>query len=81
MVLTYCCCCLCCCRGSYTYLDNVLNRFWTYSVQFLPIWMAPNLVTMIGTGVMMFTTVVQLYYAPHFAETCPTWVRCIAAAC
>uniref|UniRef100_M4BV39 Aminoalcoholphosphotransferase n=1 Tax=Hyaloperonospora arabidopsidis (strain Emoy2) TaxID=559515 RepID=M4BV39_HYAAE len=59
--------------GSYTYLDNVLNHFWTYSVQFLPIWMAPNLVTMIGTGVMMLTTVVQLYYAPHFSEICPTW--------
>jgi ethanolaminephosphotransferase len=62
-------------RGSYTYLDNVLNHFWVYSVKFLPIWMAPNLVTMIGTVVMMFTTVVQLYYAPHFDEICPTWVR------
>ncbi|CAH0476763.1 unnamed protein product [Peronospora belbahrii] len=65
--------------GSYTYLDNVLNRFWTYSVQFLPIWMAPNLVTMIGAGVMMFTTVVQLYYAPHFSEICPTWVYILSA--
>ncbi|RLN38460.1 hypothetical protein BBJ28_00012228 [Nothophytophthora sp. Chile5] len=61
------------CRGSYTYLDNVLNHFWTYSVQFLPMWMAPNLVTMIGTGAMVSTTVVQLYYAPHFSEICPTW--------
>lgn len=63
------------CRGSYTYLDNVLNHFWTASVQLLPMWMAPNLVTMIGTVVMMFTTVVQLYFAPHFSEICPTWVR------
>ncbi|CAI5717993.1 unnamed protein product [Peronospora destructor] len=65
--------------GSYTYLDNVLNHFWTYSVQFLPIWMAPNLVTMIGAGVMMFTTAVQLYYAPHFYEICPTWVYILSA--
>uniref|UniRef100_A0AAV1TZ26 Uncharacterized protein n=1 Tax=Peronospora matthiolae TaxID=2874970 RepID=A0AAV1TZ26_9STRA len=65
--------------GSYTYLDNVLNHFWTYSVQFLPIWKAPNLVTMIGTGAMMLTTVVQLYYAPHFSEICPTWVYVLSA--
>ncbi|KAG3085357.1 hypothetical protein PI124_g9523 [Phytophthora idaei] len=65
--------------GTYTYLDNVLNHFWTYSVQFLPIWMAPNLVTMIGTGVMMFTTVVQLYYSPHFSEISPTWVYILSA--
>ncbi|KAE9023246.1 hypothetical protein PR002_g11758 [Phytophthora rubi] len=65
--------------GSYTYLDNVLNHFWTASVQLLPIWMAPNLVTMIGTVVMMFTTVVQLYFAPHFSEICPTWVYILSA--
>ncbi|TDH73069.1 uncharacterized protein CCR75_009054 [Bremia lactucae] len=65
--------------GSYTYLDDVLNQFWTYSVRFLPIWMAPNLVTMIGTGVTMLTTVIQLYYAPHFLETCPAWVYILSA--
>ncbi|KAI9922999.1 hypothetical protein PsorP6_000107 [Peronosclerospora sorghi] len=65
--------------GSYTYLDNVLNHFWTYSVQFLPIWMAPNLVTMIGTGAMMSTTMVQLFYAPHLSEICPTWVYVFSA--
>ncbi|KAG2524822.1 hypothetical protein BBO99_00005805 [Phytophthora kernoviae] len=65
--------------GSYTYLDNILNHFWTYSVQFLPMWMAPNLVTMLGTIIMMITTVVQLYYAPHFSEICPTWVYILSA--
>ncbi|CEG40626.1 cdp-alcohol phosphatidyltransferase [Plasmopara halstedii] len=65
--------------GTYTYLDNLLNHFWTYSVQFIPIWMAPNLVTMIGAGVMMLTTIVQLYYAPHFSEVCPTWVYVMSA--
>lgn len=66
-------------RGSYTHLDNVLNKFWTYSVRFLPIWMAPNLVTMIGTSVMMFATLVQLYFTPHFSEICPTWVYILSA--
>lgn len=65
--------------GTYTYLDNVLNHFWTYSVKFLPMWMAPNLVTMLGTVIMMSTTVVQLYYTPHFSEICPPWVYILSA--
>lgn len=64
------------CSGSYTVIDNLLNdHFWTPAVQFLPIWMAPNLVTMLGTCIMMFTTLVQLAYSPHFSEPAPAWVR------
>lgn len=65
--------------GSYTIIDNLLNdHFWTPAVQLLPIWMAPNLVTMLGTCIMMFTTLVQLAYSPHFSEPAPTWVSKVA---
>lgn len=66
--------------GSYTILDNVLNHYWTWAVRFLPMWMAPNLVTMLGTAVMIATTLVQLYFAPHLDEPCPTWVYLLSAA-
>lgn len=66
--------------GSYTIIDNILNdHFWNPAVEYLPIWMAPNLVTMLGTCIMMFTTMVQLAFSPHFSEAAPIWVR--ACAC
>ena len=35
--------------GTYTPLDNLLNPWWFWATERLPIWMAPNLVTAIGT--------------------------------
>lgn len=66
-------------RGSYTIIDNVLNHYWTWAVRFLPMWMAPNLVTMLGTVIMISTTLVQLYFAPRLEEPCPTWVYLLSA--
>jgi ethanolaminephosphotransferase len=36
--------------GSYTPVDNFLNPFWLWCANLLPMWMAPNLVTLIGLG-------------------------------
>lgn len=57
----------------------MLNHYWTWAVRFLPMWMAPNLVTMLGTCIMISTTLVQLYFAPHLDEPCPTWVYLLSA--
>ncbi|KAJ0408743.1 hypothetical protein P43SY_001967 [Pythium insidiosum] len=65
--------------GTYTFLDNQLNHFWNAAVELLPKWMAPNLVTMLGTVIMMLTTVVQLYYSPHLSEPAPAWVYLLSA--
>ena len=35
--------------GCYTPLDNLLNPWWFWATERLPMWMAPNLVTLIGT--------------------------------
>ena len=34
--------------GSYSALDMALQPWWEGCVKFLPLWMAPNLVTLIG---------------------------------
>ena len=34
--------------GGYSWLDNKMNPFWLACVEYLPLWMAPNLVTLIG---------------------------------
>jgi hypothetical protein len=47
--------------GEYSLLDNLLTPFWNTSVQYLPIWMAPNLVTLIG---LSFSICNWLMYFP-----------------
>lgn len=65
--------------GSYTFLDNQLNPFWNAAVHWLPEWMAPNLVTMLGTCIMILSTLVQLAFSPLLNAPTPTWVYVQAA--
>ena len=37
-------------------MDHVLTPFWNKAVTFLPMWMAPNLVTLIGTILTLITS-------------------------
>eukprot|EP01048_Picozoa_sp_COSAG05_P012612 COSAG05_NODE_1277_length_5304_cov_5.087992_1_plen_374_part_10 len=39
-------------------MDNILNPFWLWATELLPIWLAPNLVTFLGTGHLL----VAYYY-------------------
>nr|CCA20429.1 CDPalcohol phosphatidyltransferase putative [Albugo laibachii Nc14] len=66
--------------GTYTILDTSLTPFWTRCVSFFPIWMAPNLITLLGSCTLFLTTAIQLVYSPHFSETPPRWIPFTAAA-
>jgi ethanolaminephosphotransferase len=46
--------------GEYSIMDKALTPFWNKCVEFLPMWMAPNLVTLIGFGVLILTTMSYL---------------------
>ena len=48
--------------GTYTPLDLALQCWWEWCVKLLPMWMAPNLVTLIGTGAAFFGVVMYLPY-------------------
>ena len=37
-------------------MDRVLTPFWNATVKLLPLWMAPNLVTLIGTLIVILTS-------------------------
>lgn len=65
--------------GSYTYLDNFLNPFWTCCTDtFLPMSMAPNMVTTIGGLACLLSYIVTWYYLPQFEELpenpVPSWL-------
>ncbi|ETW05923.1 hypothetical protein H310_03563 [Aphanomyces invadans] len=59
--------------GSYTFLDLQLNHFWNAMVEFLPLWMAPNLVTLTGTIIVVFTTALLLVISPKLEGGAPGW--------
>lgn len=48
--------------GEYSIMDKVLTPFWNKAVEFLPMWMAPNLVTLIGFSVLVISTLSFLPY-------------------
>lgn len=39
--------------GNSTPLELWLNHYWNWAVQWLPLWLAPNLVTLLGLGFMV----------------------------
>ena len=66
--------------GGYTYFDNIMYNFWNLCVRFLPMWMAPNLVTLIGFFFMLSCEAVCLMYDVNFKNDIPSWVMYWLAA-
>ena len=67
--------------GEYTHLDNLLNPFWTYLTELLPLWLAPNMVTTLGGMHCALAYGTLWYYCPDFDTTPPDWVILLAAYC
>ena len=59
--------------GHYTLLDEVMNKFiWEpFLVKFVPMWIAPNLITTIGTVIVLVTTGIALFHCPTLTEAPP----------
>lgn len=50
--------------GGYTWLDDLHQPFWKAIVEALPMWLAPNLITLIGSLGVFCTYLVASYYSP-----------------
>lgn len=46
--------------GAYTPLDNILNKFWTACMDYLPTQISPNLITFIGNFSYIFTVILLM---------------------
>eukprot|EP01090_Pellita_catalonica_P019291 TRINITY_DN6498_c0_g1_i2.p1 TRINITY_DN6498_c0_g1~~TRINITY_DN6498_c0_g1_i2.p1 ORF type:complete len:325 (+),score=16.71 TRINITY_DN6498_c0_g1_i2:58-1032(+) len=54
--------------------------WWRFCVEYLPLWMAPNLVTMIGFMFNISAFLLQAYYCPTItADNMPSWAFYIVA--
>lgn len=45
-------------------LDGLLQPWWDWLVSKVPLWLAPNLITVLGLIVNIVTTLILVYYSP-----------------
>lgn len=60
--------------GEYSMMDRVLTPFWNKVTEVLPIWLAPNTITLIGTIGLILSVLLYLPYdfsmTQPFSPTC-----------
>ena len=57
--------------GEYSPLDHIMTPFWNRMVELLPLWMAPNLVTLIGLGFQISNLMYFLYLDVSMTSNLP----------
>lgn len=66
--------------GGYSIIDRkIMMPYWNRVVQLLPMWMAPNLVTLTGLCWIFASSALLAYYVPSFTGHAPGWVYAFAA--
>ncbi|XP_017772689.1 PREDICTED: choline/ethanolaminephosphotransferase 1 isoform X3 [Nicrophorus vespilloides] len=53
--------------------DTLLQPWWNWLVSKVPIWLAPNLITLIGLFVNISTTLILVWYSPDAKSEAPRW--------
>ncbi|XP_065158432.1 choline/ethanolaminephosphotransferase 1 isoform X2 [Atheta coriaria] len=53
--------------------DPVLQPWWTWLVARTPLWLAPNLITVVGLLVNILTTLILVWYSPDARAEPPRW--------
>ncbi|XP_012944001.1 ethanolaminephosphotransferase 1 [Aplysia californica] len=68
--------------------NYICHPFWNWAVQFVPLWVAPNLLTFTGFMMLLVNFAVMTYYDPHFFAASrdypeyapvPNWVWLVGA--
>ncbi|XP_045533837.1 cholinephosphotransferase 1 isoform X2 [Papilio machaon] len=60
-------------------LDAWLQPWWCWLVSKTPLWLAPNLITILGLIVNVVTTLILVWYSPDARQDVPRWA-CAACA-
>eukprot|EP00750_Incisomonas_marina_P029598 INCI7200.4.p1 GENE.INCI7200.4~~INCI7200.4.p1 ORF type:complete len:261 (-),score=39.97 INCI7200.4:608-1390(-) len=63
--------------GSSTFLDRLMNKFWEFSITLVPLWIAPNMITLLGLSVNIFGCALMLWYSPKLDTPVPGWVNIV----
>ncbi|CAI2371000.1 unnamed protein product [Moneuplotes crassus] len=65
--------------GEYSPMDNLLNPFWIWIVEFLPKWMAPNLVTFVGLAALGGAYLLMLVFDLSMTQPVPEFTYLLVA--
>ncbi|KAF7404724.1 hypothetical protein HZH66_003630 [Vespula vulgaris] len=60
-------------------LDAFLQPWWDWLVSKVPLWLAPNLITILGLIVNIVTTLILVYYSPDAKVEAPRWACFLCA--
>ena len=66
--------------GMSTPLENLMNHWWNWAVQWLPLWLAPNLVTLLGLACMVASAGLVVAVDPSLTAPLPPGVAAFCAA-
>ena len=50
--------------ADYTFIENLLNPFWTWFASFFPDWMAPNMITFVGLLINVSASILVVGLTP-----------------
>lgn len=54
--------------------NNILRHYWNACVEFLPLWLAPNMVTLLGFFCIIFNVLLLTIYEPTMDGKDPSWL-------
>lgn len=60
--------------GGYTWLDDVHNPYWNSFTELLPLWLAPNLITLLGLLSLVIAYYLNAVYVPTLTGSGPWWI-------
>ncbi|XP_063783882.1 cholinephosphotransferase 1 [Pseudophryne corroboree] len=60
-------------------LEPYMQIYWNWLVTKVPLWMAPNTITMVGLVMNVATTLILVYYCPTATEEAPAWAFLLCA--
>nr|XP_032837303.1 cholinephosphotransferase 1-like isoform X2 [Petromyzon marinus]XP_032837305.1 cholinephosphotransferase 1-like isoform X2 [Petromyzon marinus] len=60
-------------------LEPPLQIFWTWLVELVPLWMAPNTITITGLAINAITTITLVAHSPEARTVPPPWACLLAA--
>ncbi|CAM6036351.1 unnamed protein product [Sphagnum compactum] len=52
----------------------VFQPFWRFFVNFFPLWMPPNMITLMGFMFVVASALLSYIYSPHLDSPAPSWV-------
>ena len=65
----------------YSPVDNIMNHWWEFTVKQVPMWFAPNSLTVIGIAFMFLSAFIMMLFDTSFDKQIPAYVLCFSVFC